>query len=214
MPSGVRMKAQIRTTLAAVADDRATLDALKAIYERARVIDHQGRLITVNAFTDQIEPIGPEILTGLARLIGVRANTLDYDVVVGEEDKGGHIATAVSLHAWKPLTLARWYVYDLPGSMPDSATVELDSEYFSGRLHINGIARGARCLIVDDTLSTGGTLIALIEAIRRCGGDVAGAVAVVEKIDEGGAHRVLTETGVRVSTLMQIRTTPRGVLVI
>jgi adenine phosphoribosyltransferase len=195
-------------------DVHGALAALRQIYERARVIDHAGRLVTVNTFTDQLEPLRPEVLSGLAKLIAERVKDLDFDVIAGEEDKGAHIATAVSLQTGTPLTLARWYVYQLPVAMPGSAVVDLESEYFVGHLHINGIAAGSRSLIVDDTLSTGGTLIALIRAIRSCGGEVVGAVAVVEKIDAAGVGRVLAETGVQVSTLLQIRTTSAGVRVL
>ena len=93
----------------------AALVAVKRMYERARVLEHRGQLITINAFTDQSEPLRPQVLAGIATLIAERVRSIDFDVVAGEEDKGAHIATAVSLETGKPLTLARWYLYH-PGA--------------------------------------------------------------------------------------------------
>jgi len=196
------------------AEESMALEELAGIYRRAEVIEHRGRLITINAFTDQSEPLGPRLLRGLASLMARRVEHLAFDIVVGEEDKGAHIATAVSFATDAPLILARQYVYPIESIHRGAAVVDLRSEYLNGRLVLNGISPGMRALIVDDTLSTGGTVIALIDAIRRRGGQVVGAVATIEKVDEGGRVRVFDATDVTVLTMMKIRATREGVVVL
>lgn len=190
------------------------LTALKRIYERAGVVEHHGQLTTVNAFTDQSEPLEPALLAGLGDAVAASAEGIDFDLIAGEEDKGAHIATAASLATGAPLTLARMYVYPVERVCATAAVVSRRSQYLEGQLVLNGIRPGTRVLIVDDTLSTGGTLIALIEAIRQRGGDTAGAIAVIEKVDAGGRARVLKATGIHVRTLLQIRVSPGGVTVL
>ena len=53
--------------------------------------------------------------------------------------------------------------------------------YSKGAMYLNDVRPGERVLIVDDVLSTGGTLRAVIDGIRRCGAEVAQVVIVVEK---------------------------------
>ncbi len=47
-------------------------------------------------------------------------------------------------------------------------------------MHEDAIAAGARVLVVDDLLATGGTAAATIRLVQRAGGRVAGALFVVE----------------------------------
>jgi adenine phosphoribosyltransferase len=183
----------------------SALHELENIYRAASVIEFNGQLITINAFTDQCEPLAPHVLSGIADLIEQRLQSIDYDIIIGEEDKGAHIATAVSLRTAKPLILARWYVYPIEEVHPSATVVQVDSEYYKGSLILNGLPTGARVVIIEDTVSTGGTVIALVNCIKARGAHVARIVAVVEKVDNGGVPRILTATGVPVQTLMQIR---------
>jgi orotate phosphoribosyltransferase len=46
---------------------------------------------------------------------------------------------------------------------------------------------GARCLVVEDTVTTGGSTVAAIERIRAQGLEVAGALGLVDRLAGGGA---------------------------
>jgi adenine phosphoribosyltransferase len=70
-----------------------------------------------------------------------------------------------------------------PGKLPWTtidATYEL--EYGTDRLevHADAIGEGARTIVLDDVLATGGTANAKIELVERLGGVVVGALFVVE----------------------------------
>ena len=67
----------------------------------------------------------------------------------------------------------------LPGTTV-SASYEL--EYGSAVLEVTSDAfiTGARVLIVDDVLATGGTAAATVDLVRRCGGEVVGVAMLME----------------------------------
>jgi adenine phosphoribosyltransferase len=64
-------------------------------------------------------------------------------------------------------------------------------EYGSDRLeiHADAVTPGARVLIVDDVLATGGTLQAALALARRHGAQVAGAAVLIELAGLGGRAR-------------------------
>jgi orotate phosphoribosyltransferase len=45
---------------------------------------------------------------------------------------------------------------------------------------------GARCLIVEDVVTTGGSTLKAIEAVREAGHEIAGVVAVLDRLAGGG----------------------------
>ncbi|WP_080406433.1 phosphoribosyltransferase family protein [Burkholderia ubonensis] len=71
-------------------------------------------------------------------------------------------------------------------------------------MYLNGVEPGDRVVIVDDLISTGGTLIGLVEAVRRAGAHVEQIVCVAEKADYAGVERVRDATGLDVTTLVRV----------
>lgn len=70
-----------------------------------------------------------------------------------------------------------------PGKLPATTLgADFELEYGSARLevHADALAPGARVLIIDDVLATGGTLVAARQLIERLGAGIAGAAVVVE----------------------------------
>ena len=62
---------------------------------------------------------------------------------------------------------------------------------------------GARCLVVEDTVTTGGSTVRAIERIREEGLDVIGAVAVVDRL-AGGAEAIAAAAGGEFRALVTI----------
>ena len=88
----------------------------------------------------------------------------------------------------------------LPGSV---LGINYALEYGQDRIemHADACAPGARVLIVDDLIATGGTALATAALLRQAGAAVAGAAFVIDLPDLGGADR-LRGDGVRVETLV------------
>ena len=54
--------------------------------------------------------------------------------------------------------------------------------------------RGDRCLIVEDVVTTGGSTLQAIEAVRQAGHEIAGVVTVLDRL-AGGADRIREAAG-------------------
>jgi orotate phosphoribosyltransferase len=53
---------------------------------------------------------------------------------------------------------------------------------------------GDRCLIVEDVVTTGGSTVAAIEAVKEAGHDIVGVVAVLDRL-AGGAENIEAAAG-------------------
>ena len=109
------------------------------------------------------------------------------DAVAGIESRGFILGAALAL------TLGCGFVpVRKPGKLP-AKTLALDYqlEYGSDRLevHADALPSGARVLIVDDVLATGGTLRAATALLRRQGAEVVGADVLLELAFLGGRAR-------------------------
>jgi orotate phosphoribosyltransferase len=56
------------------------------------------------------------------------------------------------------------------------------------------LAPGERCLIVEDVVTTGGSTLRAIEAVREAGYDVVGVVAILDRL-AGGADAIMRAAG-------------------
>jgi adenine phosphoribosyltransferase len=136
------------------------------------------------------------------------------DKLLVEEDKGAVLGAAVCLATGLPLAMARWYTYDLSpagaaaAAIPPPLVVPISSEYYSGTLYVNGVRPGDRVIVVDDTISTGGTLVALIQAVHGAGAKVVEVLVAVEKTAAGGADRIWNSFGIRVRSVIRIEIDP------
>ena len=100
------------------------------------------------------------------------------DVVVGMESRGFIFAAPIAYKLGVGFVPVR-KLGKLPG---DVVSVEYDLEYGSATLemHKDAMKPGARVLIVDDLLATGGTVKGTIELIERLKGEVVGLAFLVE----------------------------------
>jgi adenine phosphoribosyltransferase len=90
-----------------------------------------------------------------------------------------------------------------PGKLP-SRTIGHDYklEYGTNRIemHVDGIVRGERVLLIDDLLATGGTALAALSLIQQTGATVVECAFVIDLVDLPGRAR-LHEAGQRVHAL-------------
>ena len=100
------------------------------------------------------------------------------DAVAGMEARGFVFG---ALAAWE---LGTGFVpLRKPGKLPyRTYSLKYDLEYGSAELqvHIDGVNEGARVLLIDDLLATGGTMRAGCQLIEKAGGQVAGCAFLVE----------------------------------
>lgn len=65
------------------------------------------------------------------------------------------------------------------------------------------VEAGVRCLVVEDTVTTGGSTATAVERVREEGLDVVGVVAVVDRL-AGGAEKIQTAAGAPYRALVTI----------
>lgn len=151
----------------------------------------------VHPLCDGVPAIDPALLREVTQDVLAVAD-LDVDRIVTVEAMGIPLATAVSLATGIPLTVVRKRRYGLPGEVE----VGQQTGYGKGTLYVNDLKPGDRVLLVDDVVSTGGTLEPLLRALRTLGVVVADVVVAIEKGD--GRARLERELGVRIRTLQRI----------
>jgi adenine phosphoribosyltransferase len=110
------------------------------------------------------------------------------DVLVGIESRGFLVAAPLAL------TLGLGFVMirkrgKLPG---DIITHNYDLEYGSDTIEIqaDAIKPGARVVVCDDLLATGGTMVAAINLLRSVGADVVAAQFLIELAFLKGAEKL------------------------
>lgn len=100
------------------------------------------------------------------------------DRILSAEARGFVFGTALAYRARKGLILAR-----KPNKLPRetiSATYELEYGTDALEVHADSIPEGARILVADDLLATGGTARAMCQLVENAGGIVAGVAFLIE----------------------------------
>ena len=138
--------------------------------------------------------------TGLARAVERIVDAVDgpVDLVAGIEARGFLFASPVALALGAGVLLVR-----KDGKLP-GATIAEDYalEYGADRIaiHADAFAPGARVLLIDDLIATGGTARAAARLLRKAGAQVTEAAFVIDLPDLGGADALRAE-GIHVTAL-------------
>jgi adenine phosphoribosyltransferase len=116
------------------------------------------------------------------------ARPLNVDFVVAAEARGFILGGAIARELGVGFVPAR-----KPGKLPhDTIAAEYILEYGVDalELHADALADGARVLLHDDLLATGGTARALAELVEGTGAHIAGFAFLVELAFLGGRERL------------------------
>lgn len=122
------------------------------------------------------------------------------DVVAGLDARGFIIGAALAYQLNVGFVPIR-----KKGKLPfDTVSQSYALEYGEAtvEIHTDAIKPGARVLLVDDLVATGGTMLAGVELIRKLGGEVIEAAAILEFTDLDGGKKI-RESGAPLFTLCQ-----------
>lgn len=150
----------------------------------------------IHPITDGVPEVRPELIREVTGHI-VRVADLDVDKIVTVEAMGIPIGTGLSLICDIPMVIVRKRKYGLPGEIEVSQV----TGYSKSQLFLNGIYKGDRVVVVDDVISTGGTLLAVLKSLKIAGAIVKDIVVVVRRGD--GAERLRAE-GYDVKTMVDV----------
>ena len=175
-----------------------SLEQFKKSLEKAPIIKKGDYSYIVHPITDGIPEIKPELLREVTSEMKKHIEKCGLiDKIVTIEAMGIPLATAVSLDMNIPFTIIRKRKYGLPGEV----CVEQQTGYSTSKLYVNGLKKGDDVVIVDDVLSTGGTLKAVLSVLKDIGVNVKGVIVAVDKGE--CAEEIRNEFGIRVVSMIR-----------
>ena len=121
------------------------------------------------------------------------------DLVVGIESRGFIFGSVVAQELKRGFVPIR-----KRGKLPfDTVSQSYDLEYGTDHIeiHSDAIPNGAKVLLIDDLLATGGTMAAACQLVTKVGGKVAGIAFVVELCFLDGRRKL---TGYDVHSLIKV----------
>lgn len=120
----------------------------------------------------------PEALRDTVERLAEFAEPRKPDLILGAEARGFILGAALAYRLGCGFVAAR-----KPGKLPwrtISAKYALEYGFDALELHADAIKPGARVLIHDDLLATGGTARAKVDLVEQLGGTVVGLAFVIE----------------------------------
>lgn len=165
---------------------------LRRSLEMSPIVDRGEYRYFVNPMTDGVPLITPEFLSEMVRGFRI-VGDLDCDVILAPEAMGIPLATALSLDTGIPFNIIRKRRYGLPGELE----VRQVTGYSESRMYINGLKAGDRVLIVDDVVSTGGTLAGIADVLRDAGIVLTEVLVVLNKSSDIAAAEARIGSPVR-----------------
>jgi adenine phosphoribosyltransferase len=150
-------------------------------------------------FKDVMPLIGdPEYFAESIRQLAEWARPREPDLILGAEARGFIFGGALAYELGAGFIAAR-----KPGKLPwktVEATYELEYGSDSLQIHRDAVTPGARVVVLDDVLATGGTAKAKCELVEQLDGVVVGVTFVIELAFLNGRERL---AGYDVHSLIQ-----------
>ena len=131
----------------------------------------------IHPISDGIPRMDAEVLRATRDLIVSSIDWSEVDLIVTVEAMGLPLLAAVGDATGKPTVVIRKRSYGMEGEVK----VDVATGYSQSIVYINDIKPGERVVIVDDVISTGGTLEPLLEQLESMGVILHDVVVAIEK---------------------------------
>lgn len=163
----------------------ALRDLVDASLESAQLMDRKGYPYLIHPLIDGIPRVEPALLQAWLDWAAAQDDLLGQTtLLVAPEAMGLPLVAPLSLATGLPYVVVRKRKYGLPGELVAFG----ETGYGEAALHVNGVQAGDKVLVVDDVLSTGGTLGALLTTLVEAEATPVGALVF---LDKGRVHAVL-----------------------
>ena len=156
------------------------MDNLRRSLLEAPIIEKGEYQYFVHPVSDGVPTLDPGLLREIVIRICRKVELDNVDKIVTPAAMGIHISTAVSLMTDIPMVVIRKRQYGLDGEL----SLSQQTGYSESEMYINDVEPGERVLVIDDVLSTGGTLSAICEALDGVGAELVDVMAVIKKAGE------------------------------
>ena len=176
-----------------------SLEQFKKSIQKAPIIKRGDYSYIVHPITDGIPEIKQEMLCEIVfEMKKYIEKCGPIDKIVTIEAMGLPIGAILSVDLNKPLVVIRKKSHGLAGEV----SVSQVTGYSKAQLFINGLEADDKVVIIDDVISTGGTLKAILNALNNMGVEIVDIIIVIEKGD--GKEKVEQETGLDIKTLVKV----------
>ena len=153
----------------------------------------------IHPISDGIPRMDADVLRATRDLIVEMVDWSKIDLIVSVEAMGLPLLAAVGDATDKPTVVIRKREYGMEGEV----RVDVSTGYSKSTTFINDISPGERILIVDDVISTGGTLEPILATLEEMGVILQDIVIAIEK-GEGRERLAKERPGWPIRTLARI----------
>ena len=153
------------------------LERLRTSLANAPVIWKGDYPYFIHPITDGVPRLEPRVLEAIIELSVPLIDWENIDLILGIEAMGLPLMAPLSMHTNIPMVVARKRQYGLQGEIE----INQETGYSKGSIFLNDIKPGEKIAIIDDVLSTGGTIRSVIEGVKKTGALIPNIVVVVEK---------------------------------
>lgn len=173
------------------------LEKLKKSLIESDVVKRGNYYYFVNPLTSGVPEINPDLIKEICESIISLVEIKNVDIILTIESMGIHITSVLSQMTGIPFNIVRKKSQQTPGEI----ALKQVTGYGISNLHMT-LPKNKKILIVDSVISTGGTLIAVIDGLKKLNTDIIDIVCVIERGD--GVKKVKEKTGYNVKTLKRI----------
>lgn len=153
------------------------IDVLKQSLINAPIIWKGDYPYFIHPITDGVPRLEPDVLKAIIELSVPLIDWQSVDMILGIEAMGLPLMAPLSMRTGIPMVIARKRQYGLKGEIE----INQETGYSKGSIFLNDIKQGENLVIIDDVLSTGGTIRSVIEGVKKTGAIIQNIVVVVEK---------------------------------
>ncbi len=174
------------------------LEKLKRSVEDSPVVNMGDYHYFIHPLTDGLPEVRPELVDEVIDVIMKKAD-LDCDYILTAQSMGFPLATCLSMRTGIPYKFIRKREYGLD----DEVSVSQSTGYSEGDMFINFVEEGDRVFFIDDVLSTGGTLGAIVKALQNIGVELTDVMVIFEKV--GKREKLEEELGIKIKSLLKLK---------
>ena len=152
----------------------------------------------IHPLTDGVPRQTSDLLSATRDLLLHRVDWDEVDLILSVEAMGLPLASVLSVATGIPTVVARKRSYGLEGER----IIDQSTGYSKGEIWINDVNPGERALVVDDVISTGGTMEPVVDALIDMGVKLSGVWTIFEK--DRGMQNLIDKHGWPLHSLVRI----------
>lgn len=173
------------------------LKRLKKSVEESPVVEMDDYHYFIHPLSDGLPEVNPELLEEVVNAVIERCD-LDCDYILTAQSMGFPLAAALSMKTGMPYKFIRKRKYGLD----EEISIDQVTGYSESEMFLNFVEKDDKVFLIDDVLSTGGTLKGIISALQKIGVDLVDVVVVFEKV--GIKEELEKELGVEIKSLLRV----------